>query len=165
MLLLCDIFISVCLFVSMQIYLFVIPFFVWVVVQVVKLCIDFFETKKFSYSLLRASGWFPSVHSALSSSVSTLIALDQGISSPIFTVSLVFSFLFWYDAMNHRYESGKHAHYINTMRLELQTVLMNKPWSFSRLKERIGHTWFEVLGGIIAGVLLTWMMYIFVWWG
>jgi acid phosphatase family membrane protein YuiD len=58
--------------------------------------------------------------------------------------------------MNLRYEAGQHAQYINSMRFELQNVLQKKEWP---LKERIGHTPWEVLGGIIFWSVLTYMLY------
>jgi acid phosphatase family membrane protein YuiD len=58
--------------------------------------------------------------------------------------------------MNLRYEAGQHAQYINSMRFELQNVLQKKEWP---LKERIGHTPWEVVWGIIVWSLLTYMIY------
>lgn len=144
----------------MENYLFVIPFIAWFLVQCLKMCIDFHKTKKFSFVLFWASWWFPSVHSALSSSVSTLIALHEGIHSSLFALAIVLSFLFWYDAMNVRYESGKHARYLNTMRRELKDVLVSSEeaaWDY--LKERIGHTPYEVMGWIFFGVCITILLY------
>ena len=67
----------------------------------------------------------------------------------------VVSFLIRYDAANVRYESGKHAQRINLIKKEIDQVLkveriksiVHIP-SFL-LKERIGHTPIEVLGGIL----------------
>ncbi len=140
-------------------YLFAVPFIVWVSVQAIKLCIDFYKTRKFSLELLWASGGFPSVHWALSSSVTTLIAIHEWLTSSLFAVALTFSFLFWYDAMNVRYESGKHALYINKMRTELQWVLAEHETNLLQLKERIGHTPTEVFWWIVFGVIMTILLY------
>ena len=147
-----------------MLYLFIIPFIVWVVVQLVKLCIDLYNTKKFSIHNLWVSGWFPSVHGALSSSVTTLIALHDGLQSTIFAIAITLSFLFRYDAMNVRYESGQHAQYINKMRSELQGVLdEEKKATMSNLKERIGHTPLEVLWWIVFWVWITILVYYFIY--
>lgn len=145
----------------MSVYLFAIPFLVWVIVQLLKLCIDFYKTKKISFSNLWISWWFPSVHWALTSSVTTVIALNDWINSSLFALALVLSFLFWYDAMNVRYESWQHALYINKLRSELQDVLDDRKSSLLQLKERIGHTPFEVLWWIVFGVGLTVLIYYF----
>ena len=141
----------------MSFWLFIIPFIVMIIVQTIKLSIDFYKTKKLSSLNLLASGGFPSAHWALSSSITTVIALQDWTDSSIFWLALVISFLFWYDAMNVRFESGKHASYINDMRNELQGVLSHNK-SF-QLKERIGHTPWEVLGGIFFGITLSIPLY------
>ncbi|NOZ43910.1 MAG: divergent PAP2 family protein [bacterium] len=72
----------------------------------------------------------------------------------MFAVVLVFSFLFIYDAMNLRYEAGKHARYLNSLRVELQDMLQ-KEKVHKYLKERLGHTPLEVIAGIFLGIFFT----------
>ncbi|MFA7717479.1 MAG: divergent PAP2 family protein [Candidatus Absconditabacterales bacterium] len=129
---------------------------VGVIIQVVKVVIDLIRYKRFYMGHIFSSGGFPSFHSGLASSVTMLVMLDQGLGSVRFAVAFAFSLLFAYDAMNLRYEAGQHAQYINSMRFELQNVLQKKE---GPLKERIGHTPWEVLGGIIFGSVLTYMLY------
>jgi acid phosphatase family membrane protein YuiD len=46
--------------------------------------------------------------------------------------------LFAYDAMNVRYQTGKHAEYLNAIRKDLQeNFLMIQPQKKSKLKERL----------------------------
>jgi hypothetical protein len=71
-----------------------------------------------------------------------LVWMQYGFNSVFFAVAFAFSVLFAYDAMNLRYETGQHAHYINDMRTELESILQKK--QKSPLKERIGHTPLEV---------------------
>jgi acid phosphatase family membrane protein YuiD len=135
-------------------YRFAIPLGVGLIIQCIKICVDVANHKTFHRKNLWSAWGFPSVHSAVSSSVTTLIGLQTGIESLEFAMAFSFSFLFWYDAMNVRYESGKHAHYINTMRHELQNMLSFQK-HFHMLKERIGHTPLEVGAGIVSGCILT----------
>lgn len=72
----------------------------------------------------------------------------------LFAVAFTFTFLFIYDAMNVRYEAGKHAHYINNLRFELEATL-HKQAPPHHLKERLGHTPIEVIGSILFGCILT----------
>ena len=51
--------------------------------------------------------------------------------------------LFWYDAMNVRYEAGKHAQYINEIKEELKSFSFID-YKLNDLKERLGHTLIEV---------------------
>ena len=64
------------------------------------------------------------------------VLLQYGFDSIYFAIAFAFGLLFAYDAMNLRYEAGQHARYINTMRNELQSVLINTPTN-PQLKERI----------------------------
>lgn len=129
---------------------------VGVIIQLAKVVIDIIRYKRFYIGHIFSSGWFPSFHSGLASSVTMLVWLHEGFGSISFAVAFAFSILFAYDAMNLRYEAGQHAHYINNLRFELQWVLQKKDLP---LKERIWHTPREVAGGIIVGSILTYMLY------
>ncbi len=127
------------------------------IIQLVKVIIDLIRYKRFYIGHIFASGGFPSFHSGLASSVTMLVRLQYGFGSVLFATSFAFSVLFAYDAMNLRYETGQHAHYINNMRLELQSILQKQEkWL---LKERIWHTPLEVAWGILFGSILTFVFY------
>jgi len=127
------------------------------IIQFVKVIIDIIRYKRIYTGHIFASWWFPSFHSGLASSVTMLVWMQYGFGSVFFAVAFAFSVLFSYDAMNLRYETGQHAHYINDMRTELESILQKK--QKSPLKERIGHTPLEVAWGIIFGSVLTYMLY------
>lgn len=145
---------------------FVIPFFVWCCAQFTKLCIDMFSGRQITWQMLWASGGFPSTHGTLTSSMVTLILLVEWWNSLLFMVVTVVSMLVWYDAANVRYESGKHAQYINSLKKEINQVFVieqihpkiSLPALF--LKERIGHTPIEVLAGIAYGTSMTSIIYL-----
>ena len=105
------------------------------IIQVLKVIIDLIRYKRFYIGHIFASGGFPSFHSGLASSVTMLVRLKYGFGSVLFATAFAFSVLFAYDAMNLRYETGQHAHYINDLRLELGTILQKKEQGL--LKERI----------------------------
>lgn len=137
------------------------PIFIVVIVgciiQIVKVIIDLIRYKRFYVGHIFASGGFPSFHSGLASSVTMLVRLQYGFGSVLFATSCAFSVLFAYDAMNLRYETGQHAHYINDLRSELQTILQKT--KKETLKERIWHTPIEVAWGIIFWSILTFIIY------
>ena len=125
-------------------YPFVIPFLVAIFIQTMKLIIDYIKTGKRFWSNLLIAGGFPSVHSGRSASMTTLVGLLDGLGSMSFAIAFSFSFLFWYDAMNVRYEAGKHAQTINNIRKRMNDDLPHHH-KIVLLKERIGHTPFEVM--------------------
>ncbi len=127
------------------------------IIQWTKVIIDIIRYKRIYTGHIFASGGFPSFHSWLASSVTMLVRLEYGFGSIFFAVAFAFSVLFAYDAMNLRYETGQHAHYINDLRLELQTILQKKEKGI--LKERIWHTPVEVAWGIVFGTILTYIFY------
>lgn len=127
------------------------------IIQFTKVIIDIIRYKRIYTWHIFASGGFPSFHSGLASSVTMLVRLQYGFDSVFFAVAFAFSVLFAYDAMNLRYETGQHAHYINDLRTELESILQKK--QKLPLKERIGHTPWEVAWGIIFGSILTYIFY------
>ena len=133
---------------------FLVPIVVGWLIQIIKVCIDVFINRKITRKALWVSWWFPSTHGWITASITTLMLLKYGFQSPEFALAFAFSFLFWYDAINLRFEAGQHASYINQISKELDSILEfgGKGWV---LKERLWHTFFEVVGGIIIGVTLT----------
>jgi acid phosphatase family membrane protein YuiD len=61
-----------------------------------------------------------------------------------FAVCFTFSFLFWYDAANVRFQAGKHAQYINEIKDELRSFSFID-YKLQDLQERLGHTFIEVI--------------------
>ena len=130
---------------------------VGVIIQMTKVIIDSVVQKHFSLEEIFSSGGFPSFHSGIASSVTMIALLHDGIFSITFAIAVTFSLLFAYDAMNVRYQTGKHAEYLNDLRKDLQENLLKK--RKTKLKERLGHTPVEVLGGILFGVILSFVLY------
>ena len=137
-----------------------IPLLVILVIQFLKLMIDWVKNKRFNRQDLFTTWGFPSVHSGMTSSLVTLVYLDQWLGSIMFAMAFVFMFLISYDAMNLRFEAWKHAHYINDLKHDIESVLQRQE-SKMRLKERMGHTPFEVIGWLLIGCMLTVVFYKF----
>lgn len=55
----------------------------------------------------------PSSHSAVVTSLATMIGKNEGIDKPIFAVSLIFAFVVMYDAAGVRRAAGKQAKLLN----------------------------------------------------
>ena len=130
---------------------------VWCSIQFIKVIIDIIRYKRIYTGHIFASWGFPSFHSGLATSVTMLVWLEYGFASTLFAVAFAFSVLFAYDAMNLRYQTGQHAHYINDLRSELESILQKKKkWL---LKERLWHTPLEVAGWIVVASVLTYILY------
>jgi len=99
----------------------------------------------------------PSSHSALASGITTAILLKLGFNSPLFALSLVFSLIVWYDAMNHRLASENHAITLNQVVGEMLKHKKLKP-----LKEELGHDPIEVVIGIIHGALIATLLFLLI---
>ena len=89
------------------------------------------------------SGGMPSVHAALVTSLTTAIGIKYSIYDDLFLVCVAFSCIIIYDALNVRFEAGRHAKALN---------LMSKK-EVKEFNESIGHLPKEALVGSIIGIL------------
>lgn len=119
------------------------PFLAWLVAGVLKFVINSIKAKQLAFGLIGYGG-LPSNHSAIVSSMATLLALKEGIGHPAFGVALSLAFIVILDANSLRRQVGKHAAAINRL-----TASSN---AHQTLRERMGHTRIEILAGILVGV-------------
>ena len=132
---------------------------VGVIIQFVKIIIDSIREKRICFDHIFISWWFPSFHTWVVSSVTVLALLADWIRSITFAIALTFSMLIAYDAMNVRYQTWKHAEYLNAIRRDLQDNFLMTEQRKSKLKERLWHTPLEVLWGFLFWVILTFVFY------
>jgi len=118
-----------------------------------KILIKSWQNKKFTYKAFLKDGGMPSSHTAFVSSITTAIFLNQG-TSPLFWLAVVFSLVVMRDAVSVRFETGRQGKAINQIvsKLSLKGEISGK-----ELKELVGHTPFQVVVGLIVGILVsTW---------
>lgn len=130
----------------------------WLTAQILKTIINLCITKKFKAERLVGAGGMPSSHTALVVSMAIATAKQCGTSSPEFALAALFAAVVMYDAMGVRYAAGEQAKVINQLVDEwLDTVKFDqeKIPHFKELKEMLGHTPIEVIGGIIVGVIVA----------
>jgi hypothetical protein len=130
----------------------------WSLAQILKVPLEFFYTKRWNWSLLLQAGGMPSSHSALVSAACLAAGLFMGFDSSEFAISFVLAMVVIYDATGIRRQAGKHAEIINAMIEDLTT---GHPLKTEQLREVLGHTPLESLGGTLLGIavaLVTWMI-------
>lgn len=98
------------------------------------------------------SGGFPSSHTSSIVGASTAIGLSLGYDTALYALSLVFAIIVMYDASGVRRAVGKQAAILNQM---IRDISEHKHIEQEHLKELIGHTPFEVIGGALLGVLVA----------
>jgi len=131
--------------------------------QFVKVPITFFITKKIDWKLLTSTGGMPSSHSAAVTALSTGVALESGIGSPLFADAAVFAIITMFDATGVRRQAGEQAIVLNQLVSDFNRFLsdakgwQNKPEQQKRkeLKELLGHKPIEVFFGGLTGIALT----------
>ncbi len=124
--------------------------------QLLKVVIELVRTGRLNLLRFFDNGGMPSSHTALVTALTIGVGRYQGISSPLFAVSFLFSLYFVFEATGLRQEVGKQARVLNDLADELrQTHHLDR----KRLKELVGHTWNEVIGGFLYGILVALVAY------
>jgi len=122
----------------------------WLMAQVIKLPLDYLRTRKWNWALLLTTGGMPSSHSALMTGTVLAIGLYHGFDDPLFALGVAITMIVTYDAAGVRRQAGIHAQRINVLFDEL---LHGHPVSDRDLREVLGHTPLEVVGGILLGLI------------
>ena len=125
----------------------------WALAQFLKIFIYWYKDKKFSFKKITAAGGMPSSHTALMAALALSVAERSGFGSVEFAIAACVMALTMYDAAGVRREAGRHASMLNTIadQMEEQTGELVS----DDLKEVIGHTPFEVFGGLLVGILVA----------
>lgn len=135
--------------------------------QFIKVPIHFIATKKLDWSLLTSTGGMPSSHSAAVTALTTGVALESGLHSPIFAISAIFAIITMFDASGVRRQAGEQAIVLNQLVADFNKLVEDvKSWpkkeeqeKRNELKELLGHKPIEVFFGGITGVFLTLALY------
>lgn len=131
----------------------------WLLAQIIKIPLDYLRTRKWNWSLLLTTGGMPSSHSSLMTGTTLAIGLYYGFDDPIFALGVAITMIVIYDAAGVRQQAGIHAQRINVLFDEL---LHGHPINQKDLREVIGHTPLEVMGGILLGLIVAtvqWLMW------
>ena len=127
-----------------------IPSLLWFGIQLFKLLYDLVTTKKFNFKRILGAGGMPSSHSAVVTSLATLIGKNIGVGTPMFAMALIFAFVVMYDAAGVRRAAGKQARLLNKI---VETPGLSGLEVSERLVEVLGHTPLQVVVGAVIGVV------------
>ncbi len=127
-----------------------IPILLWFCIQLFKLLYDLFKTKKFNFKRILGAGGMPSSHSAVVTSLATLIGKYEGADTPLFALSFIVAFIVMYDACGVRRAAGKQAALLNKL---VDTPGLTGVQVSEKLVEVLGHTPVQVIVGALIGVI------------
>ncbi len=127
-----------------------VPLLMWFGIQLFKVIYDLVTTKKFNFKRILGAGGMPSSHSAVVTSLATLIGKYEGVTTPIFALSVIFAFIVMYDAAGIRRAAGKQAKLLNKL---VETPGLSGVEVSERLVEVLGHTPTQVLVGALIGII------------
>ncbi len=124
--------------------------------QFIKPFIDLLQKKRFNILRILDTGGMPSSHTAVVTTLTAGVAVYQGISSPLFGISLIISLYFIFEATGLRQEVGNQARVLNEI---LAKVRDEHHFNTDELRELVGHTWAEVIGGFALGLFVALILY------
>jgi len=131
----------------------------WFLAQALKIPVDLFRERRWNWALFFAAGGMPSSHSALVTSTALAVGLHTGFNNPLFAVAVALAMVVVYDATGVRRQAGMQAQKINVL---VEELLKGHPISEEHLREVIGHTPLEAMGGMILGVVVA--VGLWLWW-
>jgi acid phosphatase family membrane protein YuiD len=131
----------------------------WILAQVLKIPVDCIRERRWNWALFFAAGGMPSSHSCLVTSTAMAVGLHYGFDNPLFAVAVAFAMVVVYDATGVRRQAGMQAQKINIL---VEELLKGHPISEQHLREVIGHTPLEALGGVLLGLVVA--VGLWLWW-
>lgn len=123
----------------------------WTAAQVLKTIIHAVVNRTLDIHRLFGDGGMPSGHSATVTALAATAAIEYGLSSAVFAIAAILAVIVMHDAMGVRLEAGKHAQAIN----ELLELFSSDLETDVKLKEFLGHTPLQVLGGALLGLVVA----------
>lgn len=128
-----------------------VPITVWLFIQTFKVIWDLITTHKFNFKRIIGAGGMPSSHSAITTTIATMIGKSQGFDSPIFALAFIVACVVMYDAAGVRRAAGKQAKLLNKL---IETPGLTNVQVQEKLVEVLGHTPVQVFVGAAIGIIV-----------
>ncbi len=129
----------------------------WLVSSLLKIPTYYTVHKRINLRQAFGTGGMPSSHAATVTATTLAIGLFSGFDHPAFALAVAVSMIVIYDAAGVRREAGYHAVIINRL---IDEYVKGPLIDQKKLKEMIGHTPLEVVGGVISGLLSTLILWL-----
>ena len=128
-----------------------VPMIAWFAAGTLKFIINFIRFRRQAVNLI-GNGGFPSTHTTVMSSTVFLIGFSEGVAAPIFGLGVAVLMITIIDALGIRRAVGKQASAINRY---IVPGNITQPL----LRESQGHNPIEVLGGLMLGFILAYILH------
>ena len=128
-------------------HLILIPWIAFIISVIIKGIISIIQKWRLDLSLALGSWGMPSAHTAVAVSLTTAIVLKYWIWSDLFAISMAFTIIIVYDAINVRFEAWLHASALNKYIWE------------NRFREKLGHLPSEAFAWAILWILVAVVLY------
>ena len=126
------------------------------VAQLLKVVLELVWHGRWRPGLVLANGGMPSSHTATVTALAADVAAREGWRAPVTGLVLVFAAYVVTEATGLRQEMGRQAAVINDLADRLR---QGESVGQARLRELVGHTWAEVGGGFLVG-----LVFVLAWW-
>ncbi len=123
--------------------------------QIYKVVVESVRERRFKFYRFFETGGMPSSHTAVVTALAVGAWRVAGFDSPLFAITAVFSLYFILEATGLRQEVGKQARVLNEI---LDELIDTHHFAREKTRELLGHTWSEVFGGFILGLVVTLLM-------
>jgi len=124
--------------------------------QLIKFAGNWLRHQRPDFTRLTGMGGMPSSHAASMSALSTAVGIESGFDSALFSAIAFVSLLVMYDATGIRQAASRQAQLLNQMLEDLKTQHSIRG---ERLVERLGHTYVEVVAGVVYGVVVALLLH------
>lgn len=125
----------------------VAPALAWLVAQAAKYLFLRRRGDVKGFRLVLGSGNMPSVHTAVVTALTVVMGAVEGLDSPLFALTFIFSAVVAYDAMQVRRATGELGAALSEMVTLAKLKLSKSPY------QALGHRPLEVLAGALVGVV------------
>lgn len=131
----------------------------WTIAQLIKTVRASLHDGKINYERMFGAGGMPSGHSATVTALVVSTLRRCGAASPELAIAVVVAAVVIYDAMGVRRAAGEQAKVINRI-VDINNTDDDDSNDIEsdRLKESLGHTPLEVLGGIALGIVIPFVI-------
>lgn len=124
----------------------------WLIAQTLKVILGIVQKRRLDFRLFVGTGGMPSSHAAGASCLAAAIGFEYGFDSVYFALAASFAIVVMFDAQGVRRATGKQARILNKI---TDDIYWQGKIHDGRLRELIGHTPLEVIGGFFLGVLIA----------